>query len=103
MGVRKITFVDNGTVSYSNPVRQALYNFEDCGKPKAELAAASLKRIFPLMDATGVKLSIPMIGHKLVNEEAQHKDFDRLRALIKEHDIIFYWWILEKADGFRRY
>ncbi|CAI4475517.1 BDN_1c_G0025370.mRNA.1.CDS.1 [Saccharomyces cerevisiae] len=88
-GVRKITFVDNGTVSYSNPVRQALYNFEDCGKPKAELAAASLKRIFPLMDATGVKLSIPMIGHKLVNEEAQHKDFDRLRALIKEHDIIF--------------
>jgi hypothetical protein len=24
-GVSKITFVDNGTVSYSNPVRQTLY------------------------------------------------------------------------------
>jgi len=49
-GVRHITFVDNGTISYSNPVRQPLYEFQDClngGKPKAETAAASLKRIFP--------------------------------------------------------
>ena len=88
-GVRKITFVDNGTVSYSNPVRQALYNFDDCGKSKADIAAASLKRIFPLVNATGVELSIPMIGHKLVDEEAQHEDFDRLRTLIREHDVVF--------------
>ena len=49
-GVRQITFVDNGKVSYSNPVRQTLFNFEDCidgGKPKAETAAEALKRIFP--------------------------------------------------------
>ncbi|KOG99232.1 Atg7p [Saccharomyces eubayanus] len=88
-GVRKITFVDSGTVSYSNPVRQALYNFDDCGKPKSEAAAASLKRIFPLMDASGVTLNIPMIGHKLVNEESQHEDFNKLRGLIKKHDVIF--------------
>ncbi|CAI4064084.1 Atg7p SKDI_08G2180 [Saccharomyces kudriavzevii IFO 1802] len=88
-GVRKVTFVDSGTVSYSNPVRQALYNFDDCGKPKAEIAASSLKKIFPLMDASGVTLSIPMVGHKLVNEESQHGDFKRLRALIKGHDVIF--------------
>lgn len=49
-GVRTVTFVDNGKVSYSNPVRQTLFNFEDClngGKPKAQAAADALKRIFP--------------------------------------------------------
>lgn len=42
--------VDNGRVSYSNPVRQSLFVFEDCmqgGKPKAEAAAESLRKIFP--------------------------------------------------------
>ena len=37
-GVRRVTFVDNGTVSFSNPVRQSLFSFEDCldgGKHKA--------------------------------------------------------------------
>ncbi len=48
-GVRNITFVDNGTVSYSNPVRQTLFEFADSvqAKEKAIAAAASLKRIFP--------------------------------------------------------
>jgi hypothetical protein len=49
-GVKKITMVDNGTVSFSNPVRQTLYEFEDClagGKPKALAAADHLKKIFP--------------------------------------------------------
>lgn len=42
--------MDNARVSYSNPVRQSLFTFEDCldgGKPKAEAAANALKRIFP--------------------------------------------------------
>lgn len=49
-GVRTITFVDSSRVSYSNPVRQPLFRFEDCldgGKPKAITAAARLKEIFP--------------------------------------------------------
>lgn len=49
-GVRTITFVDCGTISFSNPVRQTLFEFADCqdgGKPKAETAASALKRIFP--------------------------------------------------------
>jgi hypothetical protein len=49
-GVRKITLLDSSTVSFSNPVRQPLFEFEDSlngGKPKAEAAAAALKRIYP--------------------------------------------------------
>lgn len=46
-GVRQITFVDNSAVSYSNPVRQNLYQFRDVGKPKAQAAASALRDIFP--------------------------------------------------------
>lgn len=49
-GVRKITLLDSSTVSFSNPVRQPLFEFEDSlngGKPKAQAAAESLKRIYP--------------------------------------------------------
>jgi ubiquitin-like modifier-activating enzyme ATG7 len=48
--VRHVTFIDNGKVSYSNPVRQSLYEFDDCklgGKMKAKVAAEKLKKIFP--------------------------------------------------------
>ena len=40
-GVTHITFVDNGRVSYSNPVRQPLFEFADCvdgGKMKVRRA-----------------------------------------------------------------
>ena len=49
-GVRTITLADNARVSYSNPVRQSLFDFEDSlngGKPKAQTAAEKLKKIFP--------------------------------------------------------
>lgn len=49
-GVRSVTLVDNGKVSFSNPVRQPLFDFDDClegGKPKAQCAADRLKRIYP--------------------------------------------------------
>lgn len=88
-GVRKITLVDNGTVSYSNPVRQPLFEFEDCGKPKAETAAKSLKRIFPLLDVMGITLNIPMIGHTVTNEEREKEEFLKLVKLFEEHDAIF--------------
>lgn len=88
-GVRKITFVDNGTVSFSNPVRQPLFEFEDCGKPKAAAAADSLKKVFPLVEAEGICLEVPMIGHPVTNESSQHKDYIKLRQLIKDHDAVF--------------
>lgn len=49
-GVKNITFIDNSKVSYSNPVRQSLYDYEDTisgGKQKAQAAAEKLRKIYP--------------------------------------------------------
>jgi ubiquitin-like modifier-activating enzyme ATG7 len=91
-GVRKITFVDNGKVSFSNPVRQPLFSFNDClkgGAPKAETAAQALKSIYPGVDTLGLQLSVPMAGHPIMDEAKVKADFDKLHQLIAEHDAIF--------------
>lgn len=91
-GVRKITFVDNGRVSYSNPVRQPLFDFEDClggGAKKAIRAAEALKRIYPGVDSTGHHLSVPMAGHPITDLISTKKDFDQLKELVDTHDVIF--------------
>lgn len=91
-GVRKITFVDYGKISYSNPVRQPLFEFEDCaggGKPKAETAAAMLKRIYPGVESEGHSLAVPMLGHPFTDEQKTKADLEKLKALIDEHDAIF--------------
>lgn len=50
-GVRSIAFVDNGVVSFSNPVRQSLFTYDDAVNrvPKAQAAAEACVRIFPGM------------------------------------------------------
>lgn len=91
-GVRKISFADNARVSYSNPVRQPLYNFQDCqsgGARKAERAAATLKEIYPGVNSQGHCLSVPMAGHPIMDEEKVRKDYQKLKELIAEHDAIF--------------
>lgn len=91
-GVRKITFVDSGRVSYSNPVRQPLYTFSDCadgGAVKAVRAAEALKEIYPSIDAQGYQLEIPMAGHSIREEKSQLEDYNTLDELIKSHDVIF--------------
>lgn len=91
-GVRKITFVDYGRVSYSNPVRQPLFEFGDCvdgGKSKAPQAAEMLKRIYPGVESEGHSLSVPMLGHPFTDEGKTKADFDKLSELIQEHDAIF--------------
>ncbi|SCU81587.1 LAME_0B07800g1_1 [Lachancea meyersii CBS 8951] len=88
-GVREITFVDNGRVSYSNPVRQPLFVFDSCGKPKAATAAESLRKIFPLVKTRGVDLQVPMIGHPVMNETKEQRDFETLHELVRSHDVIF--------------
>ncbi|KAF2478259.1 autophagy-related protein 7 [Lindgomyces ingoldianus] len=91
-GVRKITFVDNANVSFSNPVRQPLFNFKDCingGAKKAVRAAEALAEIYPGVDASGYVISVPMAGHPITDGAQTKADFDLLKKLIDEHDAIF--------------
>jgi ubiquitin-like modifier-activating enzyme ATG7 len=91
-GVRHVTFVDNGKVSFSNPVRQPLFTFEDCldgGQPKAAAAAKALGQIFPGVRTQGVELSIPMPGHHVESQEKTIQRIETLESLIKSHDAIF--------------
>lgn len=94
-GVRKITFVDNAKVSFSNPVRQPLFSFGDCkngGVEKAPRAAVALKEIYPGVDARGIVMSVPMAGHPMTdaqNEGKTKQEFERLQQLIEEHDAVF--------------
>jgi ubiquitin-like modifier-activating enzyme ATG7 len=91
-GVRRITFVDNGNVSFSNPVRQPLFNFKDClegGKKKALCAAEALKEIYPGVDATGHVLSVPMAGHPTTDAARTKAEYEKLKELIDSHDVIF--------------
>lgn len=93
-GIRNITLVDNGRVSYSNPVRQSLYNLDDCmygGKWKAHAAAEALHRIFPGVQATGHVLSVPMPGHPVppALHDKTVEAISDLERLIAQHDVIF--------------
>ncbi|EAL87716.1 putative autophagy ubiquitin-activating enzyme ApgG [Aspergillus fumigatus Af293] len=91
-GVTKITFVDNGNVSFSNPVRQSLFNFKDClegGARKATRAAQALSEIYPGVETTGHVLSVPMAGHPITDTEKTRKEFGILKALVDDHDVIF--------------
>lgn len=91
-GVRNITFVDSGRVSFSNPVRQSLYKFSDCldqGKHKAQAAADALNEVYPGVNATGHKLSVPMIGHFLPDQAKAKEEYESLVSLIESHDAVF--------------
>ena len=92
-GVRHITFVDNGVVSYSNPVRQTLFTHDDAvnKRGKAECAAAALKTIHPTVEAAGVRLTVPMPGHGVLPSEVASviDDTERLRQLILASDVVF--------------
>lgn len=93
-GVRQITLVDSAKVSFSNPVRQPLFDFEDCldgGQPKAECAASKLARIYPGVEAKGISLSVPMPGHPVPesSKEQVKADVERLEKLVEEHDVVF--------------
>lgn len=97
-GVRDITLVDSGRVSYSNPARQCLFEFEDAEARayKSVAAAARLRKIFPGVRSEGVVLSIPMPGHPLNHSQSagenvseDEEQFRRLDALVQSHDVCF--------------
>ncbi|XP_047505868.1 ubiquitin-like modifier-activating enzyme ATG7 [Pieris napi] len=93
-GFRHITFIDNGKVSFSNPTRQVLFNYEDClngGKMKANAAADNLKKILPSVVSHGSALHIPMPGHP-IGESLKEETISNIKQIIdaiQEHDVIF--------------
>ena len=96
-GCSNITFIDNGKVSYSNPVRQCLFKYTDCiddgsgNNSKAKTAANSVKEIFPEANVNGYNLSIPMPGH-FVDKSVEQKsksEFELFDKLVQENDVIF--------------
>ena len=96
-GVKNITLLDNGKVSFSNPVRQTLFEFSDCslagGMPKAIAAADRLHKIFPSVNAIGIDLSVPMPGHSVNQSNASIREaknsVEKLEKLIDSSDVIF--------------
>ena len=90
--MKKITFVDNGFVSFSNPVRQPLFSYNDClagGAKKAIRAADALREVYPGVESEGYVLSVPMAGHPIIDEASVKDDFSTLERLFQEHDAIF--------------
>ena len=77
-------------MSFSNPVRQSLFEFSDClegGQFKASAAAAALQRIYPgsRLKSAGHVLSIPMPGHPLTSQqerEAAEKEKDCFELIL---------------------
>ena len=82
-----ITFIDNGDVSFSNPIRQNLYTINDVHSCKVTSAAKSLESASPAVTARGVRLTVPMPGHNLT--ETTRQDITNLTEEIKNHDTIF--------------
>lgn len=108
-GVRHITLVDNSHVAFSNPVRQSLYEFEDClhgGTPKAEAAAQKLRQIFPGAISQGVSLTIPMPGHNIApSEHGKVRGLTQLLPLSTVsahiHSWLFTWLMRMRWDASR--
>jgi len=100
-GIQNITFIDNGIVSPSNPLRQTLYQYSDIGKPKATQAAYRLKQIImPESDIylnkkiKGYKLEVPMPGHIIDQTDISsiqefEKNLTNLIQLFEDNDIVF--------------
>lgn len=86
-GVNTITFLDDGNVSFSNPIRQNLYSIDDIHNCKATSAAKALKNASPAVISRGVRLTVPMPGHNI--SDTTNNDLSILEKEIQEHDTIF--------------
>ncbi len=79
-GVGKLTIIDSDVVELSNLHRQPLFGEGDAGRPKAELAAAFVKRLNHFIDAQAVQ---------------QRIDTGNARELLGGHDLV-----IDGSDNF---
>lgn len=86
-GVRSFTFVDSGSVSLTNPLRQPLFSHADVGSDKAMAAAAGLAALAPAdyIFSRSVILTIPTPGFGSPEEA----DVAALAWHIGDSDIVF--------------
>lgn len=92
-GIRHITFLDGGHVSFSNPVRQNLFTYNDAEKKreKAKAAAFRVKEIHPGMTVNGYKIHIPMPGYT-IGESLKDKTIqalNQIEELVQSHDVLY--------------
>ncbi|XP_053962686.1 ubiquitin-like modifier-activating enzyme ATG7 [Anastrepha ludens] len=93
-GFKHITFLDNGRVNFSNPLRQTLYTHADAiagNVMKADIAAIRVKEINPTSVCTGHVMQIPMPGHTIgaSMQQQTEEDLNNIKRLVQEHDVIF--------------
>lgn len=86
-GIENITFIDSGTVSSTNPLRQSLYTFKDIGKNKAIVASKKLKEISPNINSIGYNINVPMPGH--LSDNNTFSIIETIEFLVKNHDVIY--------------
>ena len=86
-GVRHITFLDSGTVNYSNPVRQSLFTHADAREqlPKAPTAFKRAQEVMPELTGGAVHMEIPMPGHP---HSFSEENVRKLEEMIREHDVV---------------
>eukprot|EP00439_Symbiodinium_sp_Y106_P036529 s2570_g4.t1 len=89
-GCRRMTFVDAGKVSYSNPVRQSLFTHRDAaeGRKKATAAREAVEAILPDAEVADVVLDIPMPGHPHQSADVLRANLAKLQELIDTHDVV---------------
>ena len=80
MGIGHITIIDNDIVNISNLPRQILFNYEDIGNKKVDIAKKRLEAMNPDVKVTVIDKRI---------------DEDNVKDIIKGHDVV-----LECTDNF---
>ncbi|CAE8618992.1 unnamed protein product, partial [Polarella glacialis] len=89
-GVRRMTFVDSGKVSFSNPVRQSLFTHRDAaeGRSKAVAARDAVLAVMPDAEVEAIELDIPMPGHPHQSPEGLRAAIEKLKGLVSAHDVV---------------
>ncbi|KAJ1284307.1 hypothetical protein BS78_03G194500 [Paspalum vaginatum] len=90
-GVRKLTVVDNDSVSTSDLVKQSLYIDTDCGVPRATAIVPHLKARCPAVEVEGIKMEIPMPWHPVSPSKTASvlDDCKQLQTLVASSDAVF--------------
>lgn len=87
-GVSHFVIIDHGKVT--NATRQCLYTAEDIRERKDKVFAAcnAIKKVNPVAQVTPVKMSVPMPGHFITDEDICER-YNNLRNVMMDCDSVF--------------